>query len=481
MKLSQWISRKLGASKGRKRAAKPRRKKGRGIRAAAAMAGAFIISGAGVWACVTVSCAPLGKANTSASLRFREEPDVRVRIRASVEETELSGPLTFVARPAGGGSSQVLAGPLRAAGSPGGITLTTPDGRTVSWMPGVALEVFAAEPSLTGADGEPERTVAARRPGPNAHIRINGADYPGFVLLNPRSDDGATRHDVIVVMGVEEYLPGVVAKEMLARWPSAAYEVQAIAARTYALHERDRSRRLEKPYDLENTTLDQVYGGSTKVRAVLDACADTRGIVLAWQGQLLRAYYSSTCGGRTASAKDVWPIGKGFEFNLAAPLQGGNRDMGCGDSPWFRLQVKRSVDDLSQRIRAWGRSAGHSVKSLGELAAITPDTLNATGRPNRYIITDVTGRRAFIGAEELRVACNTPLDNLPPVTKTTRITSGDAEFAFSNGAVLVTCHGFGHGVGMCQWCAKSMAERGDDWKTMLAKFYPGSTPEVGYP
>src|SRR5207248_1928652 len=100
-----------------------------------------------------------------------------------------------------------------------------------------------------------------------------------------------------------------------------AYEAQAVAARSYALHERERASALGLAFDVESSDKDQVYGGASASGPVREAVASTRGVVLMDGEKLLRAYFSSTCGGRAASARDTWPIGPGYEFNLAAPLQ----------------------------------------------------------------------------------------------------------------------------------------------------------------
>jgi stage II sporulation protein D len=48
------------------------------------------------------------------------------------------------------------------------------------------------------------------------------------------------------------------------------------------------------------------------------------------------------------------------------------------------------------------------------------------------------------------------------------------------GQVVIRGRGFGHGVGMCQYCARAMAARGDDWREMVLRFYPGARVERAY-
>ena len=78
------------------------------------------------------------------------------------------------------------------------------------------------------------------------------------------------------------------------------------------------------------------------------------------------------------------------------------------------------------------------------------------------------------------MACNHTLADLPPITKENRVNSGDLEVEIWANQVRFHGRGWGHGVGMCQWCAKGMAEAGMDWHTMIVSFYPGVEIQKAY-
>jgi stage II sporulation protein D len=63
------------------------------------------------------------------------------------------------------------------------------------------------------------------------------------------------------------------------------------------------------------------------------------------------------------------------------------------------------------------------------------------------------------------------------VTGTNRVNSGDLEIEVWADQVTIRCRGWGHGVGMCQWCAKGMADEQQDWRSMMKVFYPGAEAE----
>jgi stage II sporulation protein D len=328
---------------------------------------------------------------------------------------------------------------------------------------------------------------------------------------------------VVEHIPLEEYLPGVVAKEMLTGWPLGAYQVQAVCARTYALHERLRTAgggaaaASRTWFDVESSDRDQVYNGATNNKAAIEAVRSTRGWVLADGDQLLRAYFSSTCGGRTASARDTWPTGPGFEFNLAGPIQAHARESACNASPLFRWSVTRDRAELVRRLQTYGERNQLMVRKIKDLWLIEPLAVNVDGRPNLYKVMEPGGTWYQLSGEQLRLALNqsvpTPVGAgvlggtgggvtvpvqgygaeasgnsalpvapaampapLPDVDRKSRVASSDLEVIGPRGAASATINGrgFGHGVGMCQYCAKAFAERGEDWRVTVLRFYAGA-------
>jgi stage II sporulation protein D len=369
--------------------------------------------------------------------------------------------------------------------SPGELVATADAG---DWTRG---EVVPAVEQKTGAPGAMVVVSTVSAAG-----GVSGsAPYPGRIWLVPRSELAAPAFDVIEHVGLEKYLVGVVAKELYPNWPKEAFKVQAVCARTYALHERSRGQLKRREYDVEGTTRDQAYAGATTNRTAIDAVNATRGVVLSYQGEVLRAYYSSTCGGRTASAADTWPTSVGYEYNLAPPIQAHERECLCQSSPTYRWTVTRSADDLARRIRAFGEANQQMVRQIAGIYGLEVLEAAPTGRPRLYKLIEPGGKWYRIKAEDLRVACNTPVSGLPAITSKTRVNSGDVEFKVTRPAgsqrlsgqallaattVEISGRGFGHGVGMCQYCTRAMALRGDQWQKMLGVFYPGAEVVKAY-
>jgi len=412
---------------------------------------------------------PAPTANLAA---FRSEPELRVRLSKGAVEQEIGGPKKLIVRPVGtspGKKTQVLAAPITIASSARGVSVLDARGAKHEWPFGVDVEILTT-------DGKSDGDIGA----PSESLRVEGKRMPGFLTVRPKWSEAPATFDVIATMPIESYLPGVLTHELFKGWPRQAFEAQAIAARTYALHERARARSESRNVDVESTTADQVFGGSTTSAMANEAVRATEGLVLVCDGEILRAYFSSQCGGRPASAAEVWPSLSTHTFNKARPLQGAPRQAYCQRSSLYRWEVTRNDDDVNRRLRAWGRSAGHEVSALTRLRGVEALTRNDAGRPGKYVLTDDRGREYTLRAEELRLALNHPVADLPPVTAQNRINSGDVDVEIWANQVKFRGRGWGHGVGMCQWCAKGMGDAGLDWHSMLQEFYPGAQVKKAY-
>src|SRR5579862_6685481 len=128
----------------------------------------------------------------------------------------------------------------------------------------------------------------------------DGRAYHGTLVVW----SGGGRLAVVNAVDLEDYVRGVIGDEMPHRWPLAALEAQAVAARSYALatlHPRKR-------FDLFADDRSQVYGGmGAETPGTVYAATQTEGKILTYDGRVATTYFFSTSGGRTADVRDVWP------------------------------------------------------------------------------------------------------------------------------------------------------------------------------
>lgn len=133
-----------------------------------------------------------------------------------------------------------------------------------------------------------------------AVLSVGGTGYRGNLTVL-RSGGGL---DVVNTLPLERYLRGVVPAEMPKHWSAAAYEAQAVAARSYALS----GLRPGAEFDLYPDTRDQVYGGVAAERPETNqAVGETHGQILTYDSQPIRAYYSASTGGQTDDVRNAFP------------------------------------------------------------------------------------------------------------------------------------------------------------------------------
>jgi stage II sporulation protein D len=235
----------------------------------------------------------------------------------------------------------------------------------------------ALEPDL---DGMPTPLVSPVTilPGAGAPLGLGTKTYRGRLTV---SSDGAKLQAVNVV-GLEQYLQGVVPGEMPKSWPAAALAAQAVAARTYALVSLVKS----KPYDLYPDVRSQVYyGAGAESAATTAAVRATRGQVLVFGGKPAQTLYFSSSGGRTRSAVDVY--GNDFPYLRAV------------DDPWDA--VPGNPNYRWQPITLTAKRLAAALK-LGSPAADVVTTLGGDGRPASVTLTTLQGAQRTVSARDLR-------------------------------------------------------------------------------
>ncbi len=303
---------------------------------------------------------------------------------------------------------------------------------------------------------------------PQGVIDLGELTYPGTMRLVARTDVGPTNVDVINLVPMELYLPGVVASELFAHWKLQTRAAQAIAARSFAASEHAESRR-RRHFDVTATDAAQVYKGIIDHGPTHEAVEMTRGVVLAWEDRLVSGYYSACCGGLAASAVDV--IGRN-PINNVPPLWGRQGEDVCTGAKIARWTVQRPADQLLRRLARWGKRRGpKDLARLADLAAIDIVARNQHGRPTRFAFRDSAGLQVELAAERLRQAANSSSGLGRPER---RLWSSFVEATVRKGNVTFRGHGHGHGAGLCQYGAETLARRGKTHEQIIAWYYPGA-------
>jgi stage II sporulation protein D len=126
----------------------------------------------------------------------------------------------------------------------------------------------------------------------------------------------AGKLQLVNLVGLENYLLGVVPGEMPKDWPLDALKAQAVAARTYAIANLVASR----PFDLYSDARSQLYyGAQAEAPGPTRAVTETRGQVLSYDGAPAQTFYFSSSGGRTLSALDAFGLDLPYLVSVADP------------------------------------------------------------------------------------------------------------------------------------------------------------------
>jgi stage II sporulation protein D len=311
-----------------------------------------------------------------------------------------------------------------------------------------------------------ESPIVVRPLEPNGTVRFNGKRWRGELAIS------ATDSGLMVVNRVrmDDYLRGVVPLEIGTSSPSdaAAVEAQAVTARSYAVTHLGTRRS----FDMTATVQDQVYGGADVETNVGDlAVAATEGLVLLYAGSVVNAPYHANCGGVTAEPQDSWRTSsEPFLQRVSDQIPGTNRYY-CDQAPRFRWTRTFTGDELRQAIGRYVSALPGGAGGVGAVTNVAVTTVTAAGRVATLTVDTDRGRYSMRG-NEIRSALRSPGGELLYST----YFSVDA-VAGRGGVQSLTLHGGGngHGVGMCQSGAIGRARAGQDFRTILRTYYPGTS------
>lgn len=433
------------------------------------------------------------------------------------------------------------------------------------WLPDIAgaamirvcLQSGAASAEFTVSEGEYEvrggslaaSTVCIAEEGDEIRIVLNGSR--GVIYLNDEKagsasndvsllavgeDDniikfGKTEYRgsmavlqsgyVLNILDIEQYLYGVVGREIGYDVPEEALRAQAVVARSYAAFSLG-----GKYYDVSASTASQVYGGYTAEtdrggERIIAAVDDTAHQVMYYDGEPVEAVFCSSAGGHTEDNENVWGgIALPYLRGVPSPYDEGKHSM-----DW---QVSFTPDELADLAVSYMKRTGKSGSfgsfvrlELSYEAADGGDTVSGrvteaaiigsgcTVRAQRdsirtllglkstlFEITDAVETPAYDEVYVLNAAGNLvrrPWGELVAVGgdgvvqtlgELTEAYMRDAAGMYSlcgggqTGGVTITGSGWGHGVGMSQNGAIGMAEDGYGAEDILRHYYGGEDEDL---
>ncbi|HUQ99980.1 MAG TPA: SpoIID/LytB domain-containing protein [Gemmatimonadaceae bacterium] len=296
----------------------------------------------------------------------------------------------------------------------------------------------------------------------------NGKRYRGEIT-SVRTDSGLI---VINTLSMDSYLRGVVPLEIGNRTSGeiAAVEAQAVAARTYAYKHLNAARN----FDMYSTVQDQVYGGVDAEKPLPDtAIRNTQDVVVLFGGQPINTPYHSTCGGSTAAVTEVWynQPDEPYLRPVSDKIPGSDKFY-CDPSPRFSWTQNFDAAGLRAVMDKYLAAYTNAPKAgLGKIVSIREDGRTPSGRVRSLTVQTESGSYTLKG-NDIRFVLRDP--------KGTILNSTFFSFTTDNAGgevsrLTVNGRGYGHGIGMCQWGAIGRARAGQNYRTILETYYPGTT------
>jgi stage II sporulation protein D len=314
----------------------------------------------------------------------------------------------------------------------------------------------------------------ARSEDERTFIRVGNRRYRGEIVVS-MTDSGVR---VVNHLPVESYLRGVVPLEIGDRvaGEESAVAAQAVAARSYTY-----SRLAElgpsptRAWDLVASVTDQVYGGVNAETPIADAAVMLTGnLVLRYGGRIVNAVYSSTCGGSTAEAPELWQTqGEPYLQRVSDRIPGTDRFY-CDASPRFAWTRALDARTLASGLESYLRTYATVTGAIGTVRSVEVESRTPSGRAATLAITTDRARHVLRG-NTMRYVLRQPGGEILNSTYFTvePTVGGDRRLS----RLVITGNGYGHGVGMCQWGAIGRSRAGHDFRTILQTYYPGTTVE----
>ena len=278
-------------------------------------------------------------------------------------------------------------------------------------------------------------------------IWINSKRYSGKINIIFRNN----KILAINVLGVEKYLNSVVGSEMPHKWHIEALKAQAIASRTYALKKTNNGL-----YDIDSTQTNQVYNGlESSTFKTRRAVRETRSLVITYKNKLINALFHSSSGGMTENSEAVW------------------------SDPYPYLVTVKDFDQKNPKIR-WNKEVSKSELKeifpiIGGIQQIEVLNITETGRIKNLKITGTFGDKVITGKEfrsklGLKSTLFRPTISEDFYDKKDLNNQSNIQF---HPFLIISGMGAGHGVGMSQWGARYMADKGYKANQILKYFYKG--------
>ena len=272
------------------------------------------------------------------------------------------------------------------------------------------------------------------------------SDSPIYVDKIKRNYGGAIsfrvnnkKLDIVNRVEMDEYLKGVLPKEMSPSFPMESLKAQALCSRSFAIN--NYNKFIKNGYNLDDTTRSQVYyGKDVEEKTTNKAVEETIGQVIKYNGKVAETIFCASSGGYTVASSEAWG-GNSVPYLIS-------KEDPYSVHPW-KYELKNS--DLKKL-------------NLSDVFSVSLD-YNNSNRVNNLTFSTSKGDVKIKATDFRKKIGNT-------IIKSTLF-----DVNVIGNKVFVSGKGYGHGVGMSQYGAVEMAKKGSNYKDIIEFYFPGTNIE----
>lgn len=299
-----------------------------------------------------------------------------------------------------------------------------------------------------------------------------------------------SRIHAINELGMQEYLYGVVPKEMVSSWELEALKAQAVVAKNYTITNYNKHK--SDGFNVCSTTHCQVYGGYDAEQEKTNRAVDeTEGIFMSYDSKPAEGYFHASSGGRTESIGNMWNYSLDYMVGVDDPYSLG--------SPYDNWQVSFTAEEIKKAL------LNKSV-DIGNVVGVKVIQTSENGRVMELGILGTKGMhvlkkdniRSTLGSSKLKntyfslnssknfkktySSSNNSVDVQSKNLKykfedlddfmNNKFSREDNDFIASD-VYMFYGKGNGHGIGLSQYGANGMAKKGFDFEDILKYYFKG--------
>lgn len=283
------------------------------------------------------------------------------------------------------------------------------------------------------------------------NAKYNYGEYSTIKLIHHETGE-------IEEIPLDEYLYGVVSAEMPAAYEKEALKAQATVARTYTIYQiKNNSSKHDRANICDSYACCQAWISKderfekwneaereSNWNKITEAVQETKGKIITYAGQPINAFFHSNSGGVTESSVNIWG---GIEYPYLKSVETAGEEgysQYSSEVSFTREELLNKIKEKHQEIEIdWDDENAIQIKEYTDSGRVRTMQFGNVGIAG-------TEARTILGLK-----------------------STNFIISYVDDKIIFSVTGYGHGVGMSQTGADSLAKQGSGYEKIIKHFYTG--------